>query len=233
METDCVGCVEDLNLAGNVEDEAETWNDECIDDEIKQLLGSKENGKLITLDMVAHMEYFYNTLQCDNRTLNPFECPNSAKLFPALHCNLKTPAAAMTGALSLYQQHRTVIHPNTSTVKTQSQSGSNGKLSSSVSSSGHSSQAIAEMLLPKRYQWYPNIKIESPQRRLSISPAPKKISFFQRRSSALPGLSAMKNPAAATTPMSIGQFKGCTSRPVPTQGGFGSQVKKVQERRMT
>jgi hypothetical protein len=84
----------------------------------------------------------------------------------------------MTGALSLYQQHRTLIHPNTSTVKTQSQSGSNNKNSSQLSSSESSQQSVAELLLPKKYQWYPNIKIESPQRRLSISPAPKKISFF-------------------------------------------------------
>jgi hypothetical protein len=39
-------------------------------------------------------------------------------------------------------------------------------------------------LLPKKYSWYPNAQIESPSRIESFSPAPKKISYFQRRGSA-------------------------------------------------
>jgi len=57
------------------------WIDENIDEEIKQLLSMKENGQLISVDMVAHMEYFYNTLVCSNQTVNPFNC---GKMFPAL-----------------------------------------------------------------------------------------------------------------------------------------------------
>ena len=81
----------------------EPWNDECIDDEIKTLLCVPENGKVISVDMVAHMEYFYNTLQCSHKTVNPFDCFNSAKLFPALHFHLKDNEAEKTGVGSLFQ----------------------------------------------------------------------------------------------------------------------------------
>lgn len=86
----------------SMDDDDQGWDDECIDEEIKTILGGEENGTSITLDLVAHMEYFYNTLQCNFKPINPFECQNSAKMFPALHCHLKTPTAQMTGALSLY-----------------------------------------------------------------------------------------------------------------------------------
>ena len=66
-------------------DEDESWDDECIDEEVKLLFGNKENGQSISLDIIAHMEYFYNTLDCNYKTVNPFECSNSAQLYPALH----------------------------------------------------------------------------------------------------------------------------------------------------
>ena len=77
--------------AGSDSDD-ETWNDECIDEEIRQLLVKAENGREITLDIVAHMEYFYNTLECHHKTVNPFECANPL-MFPALHCHMNDKAA--------------------------------------------------------------------------------------------------------------------------------------------
>jgi hypothetical protein len=154
------GQQEDAVMDGSENDD-ENWSDECIDEEIKQLLSHTENGKLISLDIVAHMEYFYNTLECSFKTVNPFESAHN--LFPALHSHLNDKTAAVTGVQTLFQQHRTLIYPNSPAVKTQSQSGSNkeshslDKISSVESSEG--SQAIAELLLPKKYQWYPNIKI--------------------------------------------------------------------------
>ena len=149
----------------------ETWNDECIDEEIRQLLGKAENGKEITLDIVAHMEYFYNTLECHHKVVNPFECVNPL-MFPALHCHMNDQAAHKTGFKSLFQQHRTLIYPNSPAMKTQSQSGSlkesskeqtnslsASKISSSLDSDVVSQQAIVDHLLPKQYRWYPNIKI--------------------------------------------------------------------------
>jgi hypothetical protein len=66
-----------------VDEQAETdmWADENLDEEIKDLLSSEENGKQLPLDMVAHCEYFYNTLDCNFKTQNPFEIPHA---FPAL-----------------------------------------------------------------------------------------------------------------------------------------------------
>ena len=81
----------------------EAWNDEIIDEEIRQLISVKENGKIFSIDTVAHMEYFYNTLQCSHKTVNPFDCFNSAQLFPALYCNLNDKNAEKTGATSLFQ----------------------------------------------------------------------------------------------------------------------------------
>ena len=57
------------------------WADENIDEEIKELLSSGTNSVDMPLDMVAHMEYFYNTLDCHFKTQNPFKCPEQ---YPAL-----------------------------------------------------------------------------------------------------------------------------------------------------
>lgn len=40
------------------------WADECIDEEIKGILLTKANGAHLTVDLTAHMDYFYNTLDC-------------------------------------------------------------------------------------------------------------------------------------------------------------------------
>lgn len=45
-------------------EEHEHWADELLDEEIKSLLALKSNGARIPLDIVAHFEYFYNTLDC-------------------------------------------------------------------------------------------------------------------------------------------------------------------------
>jgi len=40
------------------------WADENLDEEIKTLLARYENGRDLPVDIVAHFEYFYNTLEC-------------------------------------------------------------------------------------------------------------------------------------------------------------------------
>ena len=110
-------------------DSDESWNDECIDEEIKWLISKKENGSAISLDMVAHMEYFYNTLVCSHKTVNPFECLDSYRLFPALHYK-SAPNLSLSDAKTLMQQHRTIIFPNSNSANTQSASGSNERMSS-------------------------------------------------------------------------------------------------------
>ena len=44
------------------------WADENIDEEIKEVLSSAANSAGMPLDIVAHMEYFYNTLDCHFKT---------------------------------------------------------------------------------------------------------------------------------------------------------------------
>lgn len=44
------------------------WADENIDEAIKQVLRVKNNGAYLNVDITAHFEYFYNTLECDNHT---------------------------------------------------------------------------------------------------------------------------------------------------------------------
>ena len=57
------------------EEEKEGWADEILDEELKAILGTYENGRHIRIDMMAHLEYFYNTLDCNFATTNPFDTP--------------------------------------------------------------------------------------------------------------------------------------------------------------
>ena len=63
------------------EEEKEGWADECLDEEIKGILCVHANGRLIEVDIVSQLEYFYNTLDCHFTTKNPFDCPQE---YPAL-----------------------------------------------------------------------------------------------------------------------------------------------------
>ena len=103
---------------------------------------------------------------------------------------------------------------------------------------------MAEMLLPKKYIWYPNTQIESPQRRESITPAPKKISFFQRRSSAV-GTAMMKALQASAikpvlmqqspTPVALHKFRTSGIK-IPIQSAeYSSNINQfmAKERRKT
>lgn len=47
-----------------------------MDEEVKVLLKLKNNGAYLGVDLTAHIEYFYNTLDCNNRTENPFRSPS-------------------------------------------------------------------------------------------------------------------------------------------------------------
>ena len=60
--------------------------DEFFDEEIKNILAKKENGANMMVDLIAHFEYFYNTLDCAFITENPFK---SIKSYPALTCEVK------------------------------------------------------------------------------------------------------------------------------------------------
>lgn len=48
------------------------WEDAVIDKEAKRFLKLKENGRYLPLDMVSHLDFFYNTLLVSHETSNPF-----------------------------------------------------------------------------------------------------------------------------------------------------------------
>ena len=78
------------------------WADECIDEEIKTLLAKYENGKQLPLDMVAHFEYFYNTLDCSYKVVNPFTLPNE---YPALLFRDQSSNLSL-GHMTVFEKHR-------------------------------------------------------------------------------------------------------------------------------
>ena len=63
------------------DEEKEVWADENLDEEIKSLIIVYDNGREMPVDIVSHLEYFYNTLDCSFQTKNPFDFPLN---FPAL-----------------------------------------------------------------------------------------------------------------------------------------------------
>jgi len=85
------------------------------------------------MDLVAHCEYFFNTLSCENLTENPFK---NLGRYPAL-------TQEVSSGLTLFEKHRLLIFPQGSGKRT---SGSS-KLSSGGPGQG---------LDGKKYKWYPN-----------------------------------------------------------------------------
>lgn len=114
--------MDDLDVEG-LEDVKESWADECLDEELKGILSEHAHGRLIEVDIVSHLEYFYNTLDCDFTTKNPFDEPEA---YPALL--YKTTIVSSEGGSSglspglqnplqqvsrtLLQMHRLIIFPN-------------------------------------------------------------------------------------------------------------------------
>ncbi len=60
----------------------ENWDDHVIDTYIKDLLREKRAGHIIPSDAIAHMGFFYNTLNMGHRTENPFD---KVEEYPAFH----------------------------------------------------------------------------------------------------------------------------------------------------
>ena len=70
--------MEDLTLSEGSEEE---YDDEQIDTKIKNILKERRNGQYLPNDVIAHIEFFYNTLLMSHKTENPFANPKS---YPAL-----------------------------------------------------------------------------------------------------------------------------------------------------
>ena len=71
------------------------WADDNLDEEIKEILAVYENGRGFPVDIVSHIEYFYNTLGCSSKTKNPISDPSS---FPALLYREQLPSSAASSS---------------------------------------------------------------------------------------------------------------------------------------
>ena len=116
------------------EEDKESWADENLDEEIKALLTVYEKGQITPVDIVSHLEYFYNTLDCNFITKNPFDFPQN---FPCLL--YREPASSAESSKSnstmhdktLFEKHRALIFPNSA-----SQSNTKSQGSSDISPCG-------------------------------------------------------------------------------------------------
>ena len=81
------------------------WEDAAIDKVAKKVLKVKDNGRHLPLDIVAHLEFFYNTLLMSHETSNPFKKARTyqALLFP-LHNRV-------TGEQTILEAHLKLTYP--------------------------------------------------------------------------------------------------------------------------
>ena len=183
------------------------WADANLDEEIKELLAHYDKGSEIPLDIVAHMEYFYNTLECHFKVEDPFKFPMK---YPALsYCRMEYTSGPSSNEKTLYERHKEVIFPNSGCKVTQSQTTNSEepKLTNSGGSKMLTGSGNSVLLkFSKQYTWYPNGSIASPSKfHVSQTPTPKTIST-QRRGSGISG-----NPFAKfqLNPMAEGGFGEC------------------------
>lgn len=53
------------------------WEDSLLDKEARKFLRKPENGRKLPLDIVAHLDFFYNTLLLSHESVNPFNRPKN------------------------------------------------------------------------------------------------------------------------------------------------------------
>ena len=108
------------------EGEQIVWADENLDEEIKDLLTVYEKGKGMPVDIVSHLEYFYNTLDCHTQTKNPFDFPLNfpALLYrePPLETDSNSQGSNSLVEKTLFEKHRALIFPNSQAAKSMSES---------------------------------------------------------------------------------------------------------------
>ena len=146
------------------------WADENLDEEIKEILSIAENSAKLPLDIVAHMEYFYNTLDCHFKTENPFKF------------SMKYAALVNTieGNKPLFEQHKVIIFPASSDSHGITTMENTKSLQYSSSNDSHT---FPKGKFSKPYSWYPNGSIGSPTKyHVSHTPTPKTINSMRRPS---------------------------------------------------
>lgn len=149
------------------------WEDSLIDKEAKKYLKWKENGRKLPLDIVAHLEFFYNTLLMSHESVNPFKRPQTfeALLYPVFQPKL----GGEYGEMQLVSQtlldiHRQLVYPRSSDK-------GNGSLFDGPSSDNEEdTQSLLSLasLDIRKYSWYPNKKLEAAISTYTVSPTPKR-----------------------------------------------------------
>ncbi len=128
------------------------WEDSLIDKEARRILKKKDNGKHLPLDIVGHLEFFYNTLLMSHESVNPFKRPN---IFEALQYQLFNPKIGGPPR-TLLEVHRQLIFPNLASQVPED------PLFDSPSSEDTESLMSLASLNQERYNWYPNRELEAP-----------------------------------------------------------------------
>jgi hypothetical protein len=139
----------------------QNWADEYLDEELKKLLTVKINGAYLSVDLTAHIEYFYNTLDCDNRAENPFRSPSK---YQALMYQVSSSSGMSNSTpvskVSLIQLHQQTIFPQSNL--TDEKPHPNSKEASSFKSTNDSGPYLTP--INKKYNWYPNFQLASPMK---------------------------------------------------------------------
>lgn len=116
-------------------------------------------------------------------------------------------------SVSILQKHRQIIFPQLQAT------GSNH-------GSTNASSEAQPVSLPKKYNWYPNLRLESPMKsKLAESPAPKTIKSFFKHSTVI----VRNDPMTPQSCITGGGLTRKADRPVDTFGQISSAV-KVQKR---
>lgn len=89
------------------------WEDAAIDKEAKRFLKVKENGRNLPMDIVAHLDFFYNTLLLSHETTNPFKKSRTyqALTFPVFAKGSNGGSPTDPRANTILDVHRRLIYP--------------------------------------------------------------------------------------------------------------------------
>ena len=165
------------------------WEDSTIDREAKKFLKPKENGRFLPIDIVAHLDFFYNTLLMSHETKNPFKRLHVYKAlsypFSLNHENDSTEVR------TLLEVHQRLICPmiyKEGSGEDDSTEKRKDRFFDSPYSEDTESLISKVSLDNKKYHWYPNREIDSPLNNgkgALLSPTPKR--FEGRESFALNG----------------------------------------------
>ena len=143
------------------------WEDSLIDKEARRLLKKKENGKHLPLDIVAHMDFFYNTLLMSHESVNPFKRPSTyeALLYPIFNAKISGPPR------TILDVHKQLIFPSDGKKQ---EDEANDPLFDSPSNEDTESLMSLASIDPVRYNWYPNRELEAQISQCTVSPTPKR-----------------------------------------------------------